>query len=326
MQDLTLQDNNTAISSRGDSEDEPHKCWRELVRENGMYLSRVPHDMRTPSICLEAVRQNGRALMHVPEAVQTPAICLAAVRDDPGIFHPWVKRQTEEVCQAAVERQPWNLRHVQKQTTDICLAAVRADCWTIRDADPSVLDERICLEAVKQNGLVLMSIPLKSRTYAVCMAAVENNGLMLGMVPPLLLDREICETAVRQNAKALYLVPKTFMDEALCLHAVEADGWALKFVPPALLSRRLILAAVSQNGQVLRMVTEQDREICEAAVHDSPDAISFVRSPEFVLLQEVRERVRACHSGSPRSEVCDFLGSLLAQAELEKEECSGTRP
>ena len=44
----------------------------------------------------------------------------------------------------------------------------------------------MCYEAVKNDGLSLMYVPLKYKTFELCMAAVTQNGLALQFVPQTL--------------------------------------------------------------------------------------------------------------------------------------------
>jgi hypothetical protein len=60
----------------------------ELVRQNGLALEHVPHELRTPELCLEAVRQNGWALHYVPDDLRTHGAILPKYRQSlKGVRH-----------------------------------------------------------------------------------------------------------------------------------------------------------------------------------------------------------------------------------------------
>jgi hypothetical protein len=62
--------------------------------------------------------------------------------------------------------------------------------------------QKVCLEAVKQNGHALQYV--KKQTPELCLEAVKQNGFALQYVKEQ--TPEICLEAVRQNERALYYV------------------------------------------------------------------------------------------------------------------------
>jgi len=62
---------------------------------------------------------------------------------------------------------------------------------------------QICLEAVKNNGLSLKSVPNKFKTYEICLEAVKNNGLSLEYVSYNYKTLELCTEAIKNNGLAL---------------------------------------------------------------------------------------------------------------------------
>ncbi len=91
-----------------------------------------------------------------------------------------VPEQTEELCIAAVKKNPWALRLVKEQT------------------------EEICLTAVGSFGLVLSLV--KEKTPAVIKAAIKQNGMSLQHVPEELRTEEICFEAIRNHPDAIRFV------------------------------------------------------------------------------------------------------------------------
>ena len=60
----------------------------------------------------------------------------------------YVRRQTPEICLAAVKQDAMALEHVQEQTPEICLAAVEEDC----DALEYVRDDDLRAELEEKFG------------------------------------------------------------------------------------------------------------------------------------------------------------------------------
>jgi hypothetical protein len=70
---------------------------------------------------------------------------------------------------------------------------------------------KLCLSAVRQNGLALEFLPLNLVSYEICMEAVKQNGLALEFVPGEMKNPKICMEAVKQNGLALEFVPKDML-------------------------------------------------------------------------------------------------------------------
>jgi len=135
----------------------------EMVNANSMVLKYCYSDVerlepqQANEICLTAVSENGYALEYVAAHLQTPEICEAAVRWS-GAALQYVKaincQQYPELCLLAAARG--GLKYVKKQTSEICLAAVRADGGALALVNEQTFE--ICLEAVRQDGTMLYHV------------------------------------------------------------------------------------------------------------------------------------------------------------------------
>lgn len=102
---------------------------------------------------------------------------------------------------------------------------------------------RICLEAVKQNGLALRYV--KQQTETICLEAIKQNPNALGFAKNKSFD--LCLMAVKQRGESLiYIVDQR---PELCLEAVKQDGSTLKHVKDQTLN--ICFEAVKQNGYAL---------------------------------------------------------------------------
>ena len=61
--------------------------------------------------------------------------------------------------------------------------------------------ERICIEAVKQNGMVLSKVV--NQTEKICLEAVRQNGLAIRFVNDRFKTKELCKIAVENNVKSI---------------------------------------------------------------------------------------------------------------------------
>lgn len=70
---------------------------------------------------------------------QTHEICLAAVHANGGSLE-YVKEQTPEICLAAVQENGKALRYVKEQTHEICLAAVQGNGYALEYVGETTLN------------------------------------------------------------------------------------------------------------------------------------------------------------------------------------------
>jgi hypothetical protein len=66
----------------------------------------------------------------------------------------------------------------------------------------------MCLEAVKNDGFVLGSVPDKFLTYEMCLEAVKNDGWALKYVPEKFRTDEICLEVI-QRSDSIYMIVNT---------------------------------------------------------------------------------------------------------------------
>jgi len=91
--------------------------------------------------------------------------------------------------------------------------------------------DKLCLQAVRQNGDALQYVPENLRTPELCFEAVRQYGYELRFVPQELRTPELCLAAVRQYGDALEYVPENLKTFEICLAAVRQYGTALEYVP-----------------------------------------------------------------------------------------------
>jgi len=118
--------------------------------------------------CLDVCKRHGLALKFVKN--QTPEICQAAVESFPLVLK-YVREQTPELCLTACKKFGTSLQFVKNQTEEICLAAVRQNAYALCYVKEQ--DTNICLEAVRQNGLTLQFV--QNQTEEICLAAVSQD-------------------------------------------------------------------------------------------------------------------------------------------------------
>ena len=142
--------------------------------------------------CALAFEQNRNMLKYL----QTNCLCLAAVQTDPYIIKD-VRNQTSDLCLEAVKGNWGALKYVKVQTPEICIEAVRQNGLALQYVSVQTIE--ICIEAVRQNGLALQYVNVQ--TIEICMEAVRQNGLALQYVKSQ--TDLICWEAFQQNGQAI---------------------------------------------------------------------------------------------------------------------------
>ena len=92
------------------------------------------------------------------------------------------------------------------------------------DVPDELRTEEICLEAVKQNGMVLQFLHIKLKTVEVCLEAVKSSGRALEYVSESLKTAEVCLEAVKSRGLVLKDVPERLKTAEMCFHAVRKHG------------------------------------------------------------------------------------------------------
>lgn len=323
------------------------------VMQNGLALRYVPQDLRTYDICLAAVMQNGEAISEVPEKLQNdhPDLIISALKQNGNVLRllpiPLRDQQRSlvavsqngnalphvppdvlnyEICLAAVIENPLILARVPLQfkqppadmpnIPDIRLVAVSKNWQAIAHVPVDMRDEKICLEALKQNVMalefvpeafirehpnlwinevektpaILRFIPPDLLTYEICLKAVMQDWRALEHVPAYLKEKhfDISEAALKQNWMAMRYLPNSKESFDFCLERITQDGMLLDFVPTMLKGYDTIcLAAVTQNGLALGKIPEKlrDAKLCLTAVKENGRAILDV--PDHLKDREI---------------------------------------
>ncbi|KQL52675.1 hypothetical protein AN964_03470 [Heyndrickxia shackletonii] len=181
---------------------------------------------------------------------------------------------------SAIQENGWYIDNVEK-TTERCLEAVKQDGLTLKSVPKNLHSVSLCLEAVKQNASAMKYVSRKIMTDDICIEAVRNDGTIIKYstyIPDEFRTKKLYFEAIKQNGKALKYVPDKYKSESFCRVAIMQNGLALKFVPENILSKELFVLAVEQNGLALEYVPSKNRtkELCNAAVHNNVLALEHV--------------------------------------------------
>lgn len=102
---------------------------------------------------------------------QKDEVCMAAIQRDPVALFD-VKKQTPEICMTAIKQKGEMVGVVKNQTPEICMAAVLNDPWSISYIKNPSLE--VCMAALHQDPRVFDFI--KNRPPEICLTTMERNN------------------------------------------------------------------------------------------------------------------------------------------------------
>ena len=84
----------------------------------------------------------------------------------------------------------------------------------------NVIDEEICLAALKIPNIIFSNIPQEFRTRSVCLAACKSSIIYFNLkdVPKEIIDEEICLAAAQNDGTALLHVPDIYKKVTIWQH------------------------------------------------------------------------------------------------------------
>jgi hypothetical protein len=142
-------------------------------------------------------------------------------------------------------------------------------------------DEEICMEAVKQNGLVFEHLPQKFKLLKeFAVEAVNSNGYAWIYIGEFKKDLEISKLAVTRTPSIIYNYGFPYSeDKEFVLLAVSSDGEMIgEVIYDFRKDHDVMKAAVKQNGMSLRFGSNEiksNREIVYEAVKQNGDSLQF---------------------------------------------------
>jgi hypothetical protein len=203
----------------------------EAVRNNGLAIDYVPkpnyswalreidpsydkHDYKEKyyDLCMIAVTQNGNALEFIDGNTQTCDLCVVAMRNTSfckAFKH--VINKTQDICIEAINQNMFTFFDIENKTEEIIIEFLKNDKHGMMLEVISEQNEKICLEAVKINGLALKYVI--NQTENICLEAVKQNGLALQYVEEQ--TYQICLEAVKENKLAFEFIDNNFKDDSM---------------------------------------------------------------------------------------------------------------
>lgn len=152
-----------------------------------------------------------------------------------------------------------------------------------------------CLELVRRDGMQIDVIDKKFRTYEMCFAAVKQNGLAIKNIKLKTIVgckhytseklQRLRVVAVNQNPEAINFVEINRMSikykNELFTALIKMGATARSYIDHITLNEqtnKMCLDAVNKNGMNIQHVEDQTEDICLAAIEQNDAAFIYVRN------------------------------------------------
>ena len=156
-------------------------------------------------------------------------------------------------------------------------------------------DINFCINAVKQNGMVLQYI--SKQTPQIITLAIKQNCYSLKFVKTQTI--EICKTAIDLSPSAIMYVENKFLTEL-----IQYCGMSIGYITQ---NNELCKLAVQQNGLALCHINKQTKEICKLAVQQNKKAILYVKN-DFMFLFDTNYDKLTYHENVPKNTKKNYTG------------------
>lgn len=167
---------------------------------------------------------------------------------------------SEEFTMAAIELNPYILKHIKEPTRDMMIMALSID------------------------GNLLEHVPMSMRDEELCFVAVKSQGTAIDQVPEKEMSEEMMMTAIKTTPKSIMYIPYPTME--MCMLALEkAPDFILCYVknPPD----GFIEEAVKRWYWNIKCVENPSEELCWLALQNNPWAINCLPNPSEEMLAYV---------------------------------------
>lgn len=137
----------------------------------------------------------------------------------------------------------------------------------------------------------LATIPKDEKTFKLCMTAVRHDGLELCHVPKRFRQENLCKTAVYQNAMAVQFVPENVIANSdmlsfACSRHAWVFNWAKQYWP-GYVDYDVSMASVKAHGLNIKYVDESLVDLDMALLAVQNDGRSFNCLPDRFKTKEL---------------------------------------
>lgn len=258
-------------------------------------VQEIPDDLIDSTMAELIVRHDGSILRLLSERTITRDLALLAITNNPSALHDVPRKiKDDDFIKDAIEQnyKVGALLPVAEQTPDTVSKVMRENPRMIRFLNSDYIDEKMYLDALKLDGLLLEFVPPSKVKSELIMAAISSNGAALGFVdrrkitvpmvllasqsktsaltyaPFDLIGQKLVEVLEQRDdlpRDLIFFIPMEYQTDLLIHKVIEKCPTSLGYVHPNKIKFEHQIKAVSADHDALLYVPlgERDRVLSE---------------------------------------------------------------
>ena len=132
-------------------------------------------------------------------------------------------------------------------TQEMCNEAVQSDPWVLAHVPAQFVMQEMCNGAVQSKPMMLVHVPDQYGTQEMCNGAVQSDPWMLSHVPDQFVTQELCNEAVQRDPWMLEYVPDWFVTLQEMWHEDFDDHDVLITLRDAYIKRKIQKAKIKEE-------------------------------------------------------------------------------
>lgn len=268
---------------------------KKCVETNGLSINSLPDYHLTQEICMAAVRSYPAAIRYVPDKFYNLEILQLAVRADAQILKIIHKKDIDQnLCNLVLDHDNFNLDCVPEQfrTIDICTRAVEQNGINLQFVPQKLKSLSICMIALARtrSSTIFEFVPKELIDDEICLAALKSDYNCLSKIPQSMLTEEMALILVSKKASLLTVLPKSLKTPEICLRAVEKSPESFNFIPNNAIDPKIVFAFIKHRieniaNERVRKTQWITHEMCKMVAVKEPRLLTNV--PQSMLTQEI---------------------------------------
>ena len=170
------------------------------------------------------------------------------------------KKQTPEMCKAAINQNPKALQYASRACIDskMCLDAVKRNGNIFRYVPSRLITKQMCLLAVHTDANLFINVPDNCKTREICLLAVAKKPEMLSYISDERIGKilneetsvELLESIVEFNIEWLIYMPVCKKGVDICLACIKKDFSSSQYLPEKIQKNQDIIDYQKSQGKI----------------------------------------------------------------------------
>lgn len=264
------------------------QIYIELVKKDGQILEKIPEEMKTKEICLEAIK-NGGKLKFVPKELRNSEIYIYNINIFVNQALDADELDDEEELENGISKY-FNNIPAEMKSNDFWKKLIGVNGYFLKYVPEEIKTKDLCLEAVKKFPHSIEHIPKKFITSEFYLEIAKENGDILKRVPSEMISEQMCIEAVRNNEYSIKYVPEEFKTSDVYLELVKHKYTGLKDVPKEKRTWKICLYTIEKNNAInyedIPSEISSDRNFWEELINKKV-ACAIKYAPAYLVTPEI---------------------------------------